>query len=58
MITFLIVIVIGFIAGVIVGILVYRNNVNKAREIELKTQAEIAADKAKAKSLLDILKGR
>jgi len=48
----------GIIVGLIVGLLVYRNNVARAKDIEIKARAELAADKAKAKSILDYLKGR
>ena len=54
MITLLIGLLIGFIAG----LLVFRNNAAKVKDVELKAAAEIEADKAKAKSILDALKGR
>ena len=54
MITFLI----GLLIGAIAGLLVFRNNAAKVKDIELKAAAEIEADKAKAKSILDALKGR
>ena len=54
MITFLI----GLIIGAIASAFVIRNNAAKAKDIELKAAAEIEADKAKAKSILDALKGR
>ena len=54
MITFLL----GLLLGAIAGLLVYRNNAAKVKDIELKAAAEIEADKAKAKSILDALKGR
>jgi len=50
--------IIGIVIGLIVGLLVYRNNVARSQDIELKARAELAADKAKAKSILDALKGR
>ena len=50
--------IIGIAIGLITGLLIYRNNAAKAKDIELKAAAEIEADKAKAKSVLDALKGR
>ena len=49
---------IGLLLGFIAGLLVFRNNAAKVKDIELKAAAEIEADKAKAKSILDALKGR
>ena len=49
---------IGLLIGAIAGLLVFRNNAAKVKDIELKAAAEIEADKAKAKSILDALKGR
>ena len=49
---------IGIVLGFIVGALVFRNNAVKVKDIELKAAAEIEADKAKTKSILDALKGR
>ena len=49
---------IGIVLGFIAGLLVFRNNAAKVKDIELKAAAEIEADKAKAKSILDALKGR
>ena len=54
MIAFLIGLLIGFIAGV----LVFRNNAARAEKLAADTQATIDADKAKAKSILDALKGK
>ena len=54
MITFLL----GLLIGAIASALVIGNNAAKAKDIELKAAAEIEADKAKAKSILDALKGR
>ena len=53
----MITLLIGIVLG-IAGLLVFRNNAAKAKDIELKAAAEIEADKAKAKSILDALKGR
>ena len=50
--------IISFLAGFATGFLVFRNNAAKVKDIELKAAAEIEADKAKAKSILDALKGR
>ena len=50
--------ILGLLLGFIAGALVFRNNAAKAKDIELKAAAEIEADKAKAKSILDALKGR
>ena len=49
---------IGLFLGAIASAFVIRNNSAKAKDIELKAAAEIEADKAKAKSILDALKGR
>ena len=54
----MITLLIGIVLGAIAGLLVFRNNAAKAKDIELKAAAEIEADKAKAKSILDALKGR
>ena len=48
----------GLLLGAIASAFVIRNNAAKAKDIELKAAAEIEADKAKAKSILDALKGR
>jgi hypothetical protein len=50
--------IIGIVIGLISGLLVYRNNVARSKDIEMKARAELAADKAKAKSILDYLKNR
>ena len=44
--------------GVVVGILVYRNNAARAEKLAKDTQATLDEDKAKAKALLDALKGK
>ena len=49
---------IGLLFGFVAGLLVFRNNAAMVKDIELKAAAEIEADKAKAKSILDALKGR
>jgi|GEM_PF-3174788 len=54
MITHLIALLIGFIAG----FLVFRNNAAKAEALKAKVEAEYDADKAKAKSIIDALKGK
>ena len=53
----MITLLIGIVLG-IAGLLVFRNNAAKIKDVELKAAAEIEADKAKAKSILDALKGR
>ena len=53
----MITLLIGIVLG-IAGALVFRNNTAKVKDIELKAAAEIEADKAKAKAILDALKGR
>jgi hypothetical protein len=50
--------IIGIVIGLIAGLLVYRNNVARAKDIEMKATAEIEAGKAKGKSILDALKGK
>ena len=46
------------VLAAIVGLLVYRNNAAKAEKLLADTQATLDADKAKAKSILDALKGK
>ena len=54
----MIALLLGIIVGLVAGLLVYRNNVARAKDIELKATAEIEAGKAKGKSILDALKGK
>lgn len=54
----MIALLLGIIVGLVAGLLVYRNNVARAKDIELKATAEIEAGKAKGKSILNALKGK
>jgi len=55
---YLIVFLTGVIFGAIAGVLAYRNNRDKAETEVAKAEAELANDKAKAKTILDALKGK
>lgn len=48
----------GLLIGFVAGLLVFRNNAAKAASLEAKAVAELDAYKAKAKSILDALKGK
>jgi uncharacterized membrane-anchored protein YhcB (DUF1043 family) len=50
--------IVGIVAGIVAGLLIYRNNAAKADKMLADTQATLAADKAKAKALLDALKNK
>jgi len=54
----MIALLIGIGVGLVIGLLAYRNNAARLKDIELKASAELVKDKAKARSILDALKGR
>lgn len=50
--------ILGILAGLVIGLLIYRNNASRADKLIADTKATLEADKAKAKSILDALKNR
>ena len=50
--------IVGAIVGAITGIWVVRNNQAKADKLLADTQTILSEDKAKAKKMMDALKGR
>ena len=56
--SYLITFLIGVLLGAVAGILAYRNNQAKVEAEAKKAEEELTSDKAKAKALLDALKGR
>jgi hypothetical protein len=51
-------ILLAVIVGAIVGLAAYLNNKSKADKFMADTKETLEADKAKAKSILDALKGK
>lgn len=50
--------ILGLVIGFIAGLLTFKNNQVKADKLVSDAQATLEADKAKAKHLLDALKGK